>query len=78
MCSSIVYRYGPSLSRNFYTSLRHTFCALQPAREELHDWHHLVAVAGHAVSRLAVTLDFCELKQALELVLSCRRDNGAI
>jgi len=65
-------------SRNLHTSLRHALRALQPAREELHDGHHLVAVARHTISRFAITLDLHELEQTLELVFCSRGDDRAV
>jgi hypothetical protein len=62
----------------FHTSLGHTLHTPKPPRKELHDRHHLVAVAGHAVARLAVPLDLQELEQTLELVFRRRSHSRAI
>jgi len=65
-------------SRNLHTSLRHALRALQPAGEELHNRHHLIAVARHTISCFAVALNLHELEQTLELVFGRGCDNGAV
>ena len=65
-------------SRDLHTTLRHALRTLQPASEELHDGHHLVPVARHAVSRFAVALDLRELEQTLELVFGSGSDDRAV
>jgi len=55
-------------SSNLHTPLRHTLHTPQPAREKLHDGHHLITVARHAIARLAIALDLRKLKQTLDLV----------
>lgn len=81
-CPSIVESYMYSNHErklsNLNASFRHTLRAAQPAREELHDRHHLIAVAGHAVASFAVTLDFHKLEQPLELVLRSGSHSRAI
>lgn len=81
-CLSIIKSYMYSKHErklsNLNTSFRHTLRTAQSAREELHDRHHLVAVAGHAVASFAVTLDFHKLEQPLELVLRSGSHSRAI
>lgn len=65
-------------SSYLHATFGHTFRASQPSREELHDRHHLIAVARHAVSRFPVALDLDVLKKTLELLLRGRRDRRLI
>jgi hypothetical protein len=68
----------PTQSSYFHTSLGHTLGAPESPREELHDRHHLVAIARHAVARLAIALDLQELEQPLELIFRRRSHSRAI
>ena len=55
-------------SAELNASSRHSLRTPEPASEELHDGHHLIAIARHAVSRFTVALDLCEFEQTLEFV----------
>src|SRR4051794_21855313 len=62
-------------SGDLHTPLGHAFHALQPTREKLHDGHHLVTIAWHAVSRFTVALNLNELEQTLELFFCSGSDD---
>ena len=71
--STIVAPISTPESSHFYATFRNAFRAAQSPREELHNWHHLVAVAWHTVSGLSITFDFDVLKEMLHLIFrACR------
>lgn len=68
---------------NFYSSVElnassgHAFRTPEPASEELHDGHHFITIARHAIAALLPVLDLDEFESVFQLrdstIRDCRR-----